>query len=76
MHGKGVYTWKDGRKYEGEYQNDKVRPNLLIIRNMGMAPTTGLTAGITKANGIKASKFFYKYFLDNMEMVNSLLRRG
>jgi len=19
MHGKGVYTWKDGRKYEGEY---------------------------------------------------------
>ncbi len=23
MHGKGVYEWKDGRKYEGEYQNDK-----------------------------------------------------
>ena len=23
MHGKGVYTWKDGRKYEGEYKNDK-----------------------------------------------------
>ena len=23
MHGKGVYTWNDGRKYEGEYQNDK-----------------------------------------------------
>ena len=22
MHGKGVYTWKDGRKYEGEYQKD------------------------------------------------------
>ena len=19
MHGKGVYTWKDGRKYDGEY---------------------------------------------------------
>lgn len=23
MHGRGVYTWKDGRKYEGEYINDK-----------------------------------------------------
>lgn len=23
MHGKGVYTWKDGRRYEGEYLNDK-----------------------------------------------------
>lgn len=23
MHGKGVYSWKDGRKYEGEYQEDK-----------------------------------------------------
>ncbi len=23
MHGKGVYTWNDGRKYEGEYLYDK-----------------------------------------------------
>ena len=23
MHGKGVYTWADGRRYEGEYVNDK-----------------------------------------------------
>lgn len=23
MHGGGVYTWQDGRKYEGEYQYDK-----------------------------------------------------
>ena len=23
MHGRGVYTWKDGRKYEGDYQYDK-----------------------------------------------------
>jgi len=23
MHGKGIYTWKDGRKYEGEYLNDR-----------------------------------------------------
>ena len=23
MHGKGIYTWKDGRKYEGMYLFDK-----------------------------------------------------
>ena len=23
MHGQGVYTWADGRIYEGEYRNDK-----------------------------------------------------
>ena len=23
MHGKGVYKWPDGRKYEGEYHMDK-----------------------------------------------------
>ena len=22
MHGKGVFSWLDGRKYEGEYQED------------------------------------------------------
>ncbi len=21
--GKGIYTWKDGRRYDGEYHNDK-----------------------------------------------------
>jgi hypothetical protein len=33
MHGKGIYTWKDGRKYEGEYFNDKknVFKNFLFI---------------------------------------------
>ena len=23
MHGKGIYTWSDGRKYQGDYLNDK-----------------------------------------------------
>jgi hypothetical protein len=23
MHGRGIFTWPDGRKYEGEYYNDK-----------------------------------------------------
>lgn len=23
MHGKGVFTWLDGRRYEGEYYDDK-----------------------------------------------------
>jgi hypothetical protein len=30
MHGKGVYVWKDGRKYEGEYFNDKKHVNILF----------------------------------------------
>lgn len=23
MHGKGIFTWKDGKKYEGDYFEDK-----------------------------------------------------
>jgi len=23
MHGKGIFTWRDGRRYEGDYINDK-----------------------------------------------------
>ena len=23
MHGYGVYTWKDGRRYEGQYERDR-----------------------------------------------------
>jgi hypothetical protein len=23
MHGKGIFTWIDGRKYVGDYKNDK-----------------------------------------------------
>ena len=23
MEGKGIFTWLDGRRYEGEYKNDK-----------------------------------------------------
>ena len=23
MHGDGIFTWNDGRRYEGEYLNDK-----------------------------------------------------
>ena len=24
MHGKGIFVWQDGRRYEGEYEEDKV----------------------------------------------------
>jgi len=23
MHGRGVFTWKDGRRYEGDYKHDQ-----------------------------------------------------
>ena len=31
MHGKGSYTWKDGRKYEGQYLHDKKHGNGIYI---------------------------------------------
>ena len=31
MHGKGVNTWNDGNKYEGEYKNDKKHVKYLIL---------------------------------------------
>ena len=27
MHGQGVFTWEDGRKYEGSYIDDKKEGN-------------------------------------------------
>jgi hypothetical protein len=31
MHGKGKYTWEDGRYYEGDYLNDKKHVPILFI---------------------------------------------
>ena len=33
MHGTGIYLWKDGRKYDGEYINDKVKKNTIHKMN-------------------------------------------
>lgn len=27
MHGKGLHIWEDGRKYQGDYYNDKKHGN-------------------------------------------------
>lgn len=35
MHGRGVYTWKDGRKYDGEYVHDKKHGYGLYLWNDG-----------------------------------------
>ena len=31
MHRKGVFTWSDGKKYEGDYFNDKKKNNDNLI---------------------------------------------
>lgn len=63
MHGYGVYTWKDGRRYEGDYFNDKKhvkrkgsyrktvtnRGDWLICRDS--AHTCGSTEGNTSVSG-------------------------
>ena len=43
MHGRGVYTWTDGRKYDGEYLNDKKR-RLRSLLIQGWAPVRGPVA--------------------------------
>lgn len=50
MHGKGTYIWKDGRKYEGEYQNDK-KHVIVKFDCRDMVFILGLTEGGTKENG-------------------------
>ena len=34
MHGRGNYKWPDGRRYEGEYENDK-KHVIMIIKVKG-----------------------------------------
>jgi hypothetical protein len=35
MHGKGSFAWADGRKYEGEYFNDKKEGKGIFTWNDG-----------------------------------------
>ena len=35
MHGRGTYTWKDGRKYDGEYDHDRKHGYGLYLWNDG-----------------------------------------
>ena len=35
MHGKGSYTWKDGREYTGEYFNDKKHVIIILSYQKG-----------------------------------------
>lgn len=57
MHGKGKYTWKDGRYYEGDYFNDK-KVNILekIICSMVKEYIGGLTVKFMKGDGMRVSR--------------------
>ena len=68
MHGTGIYLWKDGRKYDGEYINDKV-DLLLCKRNMGLGFIHLRMAGGMRVNGEKESKVI-NYIIGNMVKEN------
>ena len=61
MHGKGIYTWKDGRKYEGEYYNDKknvIFKNIFFLLRKWM---NLLFQYINNSNSKKTFKILYNY---------------
>lgn len=71
MHGKGLYTWKDGRKYDGEYHNDKkvMFYNLINMytifmfykyKSMDLEFIYGQMDAGMKENGDQESKNIYK----------------
>jgi hypothetical protein len=55
MHGKGLYTWKDGRFYEGEYIDDKKNGYGVYVWADGRSITFILYSKDTKANGKTAN---------------------
>lgn len=51
MHGKGVFTWKDGRKYEGEYQDDKKYFIVIKLLDTDLVNLHGLMGEFIKGIG-------------------------
>ena len=56
MHGKGVFTWKDGRKYEGEYVNDLKNGKGIFTRPDGKIYDGSWKAGKQDGEGIFQNK--------------------
>jgi hypothetical protein len=51
MHGQGVFIWPDGRKYEGEYQNNKKNGRGVFSWKEGKAITCMWKDGIRSGEG-------------------------
>lgn len=79
MHGKGLYTWKDGRRYEGEYHNDKKHVKIkeiyiiimfinidIFIRGMGYID--GLMEENMKGNGRMVNNMDLENIFCQMEL--------
>lgn len=65
MHGKGTYTWPDGRRYEGQYFSDK-KHVLKIHRDRVLEYTFGVMADDMRVNG---------KMVDNTDRVYSIILR-
>lgn len=66
MHGHGVYTWKDGRKYEGMLFISFVKVTITWIRNMDMAYICGLMEGSTMECGKMVSNMDKEFIMTQM----------
>ena len=53
MHGKGIFTWSDGRKYTGEVINlfTNSYNSMLMIKKRGMESLNGVMEKNMKDNG-------------------------
>eukprot|EP00930_Biecheleria_cincta_P012561 TRINITY_DN11650_c0_g1_i2.p1 TRINITY_DN11650_c0_g1~~TRINITY_DN11650_c0_g1_i2.p1 ORF type:complete len:134 (-),score=16.75 TRINITY_DN11650_c0_g1_i2:13-414(-) len=52
MHGSGVYTWKDGRKYHGQYINNAMQPRGIMSWADGRVYTGDFVDGRRHGEGI------------------------
>ena len=65
MQGKGIYKWRDGRTYEGEYYNDKKHVYKMIYCYRDLVHMYGLMGEGMKGSGKMANStdkanIFYK----------------
>jgi hypothetical protein len=68
MHGKGTFTWSDGRKYIGEVKNTSPKiQSTLRTKRMDLEFSNGQMAGSTKGNGQMGNKMELELTLMRME---------
>jgi hypothetical protein len=68
MNGKGIYSWKDGRKYEGDYKDDKKEGFGIYVWADGRRYEGGWKNGKQHGEG--------KYFLPNGDVKYGLWDSG
>ena len=70
MHGKGVYSWADGRKYEGDYFNDKKNVNYNTFFNMKKCKNQ-----INEINKKRVKEFMFGQMEGNMMDIGKMVNK-